>query len=441
MTMERTTERIIHLQRARREAQRGFPHLSYGLFHRALELTSEPPDQALLLHEMLDLCEEYFEKDSAPLARTARALLELTDNTDDRALAVLGTAYGFQARAARRRGDGETAWQRAQQAEASLVRSTELAPFNAEVWGTLGGLRKRLATWAREEDRPEAKGYAEASLQAYREGGLATADAYCLLNYVEQRAVRDQGLRSSTSGAEHSLWGANDEVLVARLDEALRIRQRQFHRGEDRPWPAFDLARGQHYLRPNVPRLLHDLEVALEEARQVARTASDRWMVETTIRSLDELHQAQPDLEGLDEGLLLLRRGVEDDRWLAGNWGPLGRPPDYLTQELSEVTSHLRETLDQIDGSQHAELHQQLCQFIGQAEKRWSEEDEARFEAEAKAIIASCQPGYRKALRVIWKIFGKAALGSACSAVPGVGELSCVSVASRYVADLVGRKI
>src|SRR5262249_46275 len=153
-----------------------------------------------------------------------------------------------------------------------------------------------------------------------------------LLNFLEYRAVVSARSLAGTkreNGPPLLRMVRSDEEREE-LARVLEVRRQQFRRGEDAPWAAFDLARGQHYLQPDVLRFVADLGVAVGEAQRVARSGSDRWMVEAAQASLRDLDDAGYPLDGIEEALLLLGRAASADSWSAGNWAPLARGDDYL---------------------------------------------------------------------------------------------------------------
>lgn len=399
----------ILVGRARWEAKHGRPYFALSLYWDAWE--GLPADEKathgpLILHAALDLCLDYLEQDAPETLRIVEALDALSQKTDGRALSVRAVWRSIKARHLWSRGEQDAAWEHALAAERDLLGAISITDYDTESWGSLGGLYKRMADWSDEiEDEGRCEHYRRSMLEAYKTGAAKGPDAYQLLNYLEYRAVIDREAPIVRSDEERE-----------RLDRALRLRKMQFSRGEDMPWAAFDLARGQHYLRPNVPRFLHDLSVAVEDARRAARTASDRWMVETAVKSLRDLFEAGVTLDGLEEGLLLVQRAVIDDSWMAGSWGALGRPDEFLTAELRAA----QDRLVQIQNVQikEGELREQLIGYIARAERRWSEEDEERFEGELAKFKQDIEPAAKKSLRVLWRMFGGKALDWSIAAGP-----------------------
>jgi hypothetical protein len=336
------------LQRARWEAAHARPYFAYRLY---MEAWSRLPDGARaehgppLLNAALDLCLDYLEKDAVEIVQVTDVLLALRPEADARALVARGVARSLTARAVRRTGAHEDAWSTARAGVVDLVAATKLMSVDADAWGSLGGLYKRMGAWARADgDADGARELDRLMLDAYAQGKRGNRDAYNVLNFLEYRAVVSaRAVAALTTEAQRPplLRMVRSEAEREELARALEVRQHQFRRSEDAPWAAFDLARGQHYLKPNVLRFLSDLGVAVEDARRAARGASDRWMVETAQTSLRDLYDAGYPLDGLDDALLLLGRAASDEEWSAGSWAPLARADGYLADELREARTGL----------------------------------------------------------------------------------------------------
>ncbi len=314
-----------------------------------------------MLNAALDLCLDYTPRDAPERVEVATALIALTQGSDARALVTRGVARSLVARRLYDDRKHDEAWREARAAEADLLAAAEIIPFDADALGSLGGVYKRMSGWARaEDDADRADGYDASMLDAYLRGARDNRDAYCLLNYLECRAVVAARLLARQKKARrYPLMVRHDPLRdeASELDRALQVRRQQFQRGEDAPWAAFDLARGQHYLKPDVYRFLSDLGVAVKDAKRVAQGESDRWMVETAQRSLRELYEAGYPLDGLEDAVILLGRAATAEGWSAGTWEPLARAEDYLVAELhaardtllqgslaqSEATAELRE--------------------------------------------------------------------------------------------------
>lgn len=405
--MSNTTD--ILNNRAAWETRRGRPYLALSLYWNAWEnmaSAERASEGARLLHAALDLCLEYLEKDAAETLRVADALIALSSGKDSRALSVRGVWRSLRARQLWQGGKRAEAWEFGQMAEHDLKAALVVSDFDTEAWGSLGGLYKRMAEWSYQiGEEAKAKDYQQRMLDAYHAGAQKGCDAYLLLNYLEYRSVFEKKLPLVRSAVEAEM-----------LDRALRLRRRQFHLNEDMPWAAFDLARGQHYLKSNIPRFLNDLSIAVEDARKTARAASDRWMVETAMKSLRDLYEAGVELEGLEDGLLLVQRAIMDDGWIAGSWGELGRPDDFLSSELRAA----QDKLVQIQNIQtrESDMRERLLDYIDRAERKWSEEDEARFQDEIAQFRQDIEPNAKKTLRVLWRIFGNQAVEWALKSGP-----------------------
>jgi hypothetical protein len=334
----------------------------------------------------------------------------------------------MEARAMWDRGYVQEAYDRAEIAKKALERAIAAAPFDTDAWGTLGGVYKRIARWkVASGDTAGAEKYRALMVEAYREGASNGPDPYPLLNFLEYRAVVTRSPKVVLDGDAKG------------LERALSIRKQQLSRGENAPWAAFDVARGQHYLQPNVPRLLADLDVAIQDARRVASRASDRWMVETACASLRDLHEAGVPIDGLEEAILLVHRAVVDDAWFAGSWGPLGRPEPYLTSELRDV----HRALVGFDASSVG-AHQDVRSFIARAESRWTQEDEERYaqdlDQDVRRLRMTVAPAARKPLRTLWKACGGEALTWALTGGAAAAATGSATLVTSYVRFLIDRK-
>lgn len=410
------------IRRALWEVGHAEPYLGYRI---CMDAWARLPEEAKgdsglpLLNTALDICLDYLELDADETLEVAGAILDCTAQRDERARRARGVCKSLRARALWHQGKRGEAWTTAGEAEVDLKAAVATVSFDSDAWGSLGGLYKRMALWADAEgDGERAAGYRAAMLEAYRTGKEQGPDAYPLLNYLEYRAITDKKLPIVRSQGE-----------AVELERALYVRRRQFARDENAPWAAFDLARGQHYLKPNVPRLLSDLGVAVEDARRKARSAADRWMVETAVMSLRDLREAGIPLDGLEDALLLARRAVLDDAWFAGSWGPLGRPEEFLAAEMRGA----RQKLEALAADTRIH-HDRIVEYTARAEQRWSMEDEERFQEELEQFKRDVEPAEKKQLRVLWKLFGENALawGAAAVGVPGS------DMVAKYVAEQVG---
>jgi tetratricopeptide repeat protein len=390
--MPTTEEPEFLLRRADWELRHAQPYFAYRLY-RSVAVGASDLARRRALESALDVCLDYFDKKAEETIEVAVELAAIAGPPNGRALVAHGTALSMKARAEWDRGNEAEALRLSDEAATLLEKAIGAMPFDTDARGTLGGLYKRLAKWHRSRKNEAAGGYLRRMLDAY-EKGAELGDPYPLLNYLEYRAV----IEKRPKVVPEPPW---DNLL----ERALYIRKQQFARGENAPWAAFDIARAQHYVEPNVPRWLSDLEVAIEGARRVARRASDKWMVETACTSLADLYEANVQVDGLEEGILLVRRAVVDDRWFLGNWGPLGRPEEYLLSELREAHRAL------VDLAESSRTSQDLiATFVARAESRWSQEDEERFAKELAAFKTDIEPMFKKQLRALWKACGDEAL-------------------------------
>jgi hypothetical protein len=391
--MPTTEHQEFLLRRADWELRHAQPHLAYYLY-RTAAAGATGAARRHALESALDVCLDYFDKKAEETIEVATELSTIDGPPNGRALAAHGTALSMKARAEWDRGNADEAFRLSGEAVTLLEKAVDATPFDTDARGTLGGVYKRLAKWHRSRnDEGAANRYRHEMLDAY-EKGAKLGDPYPLLNYLEYRAVI--GKRANV--VAEAPWDGL-------LERALYLRKQQFARRENAPWAAFDIARAQHYVQPNVPRLLSDLDVAIEDARRVARRASDKWMVETACTSLADLYEAGVKVDGLEEAILLVRRAVVDDRWFLGNWGPLGRPEDYLVGELREAHRVL------MDLAATSRIAQDLiASFVARAESRWSQEDEERFGKEIEAFRKHVEPTVKKQLRALWKACGGEAL-------------------------------
>jgi hypothetical protein len=415
------------LRRARWELEHAQPYLAYRLFRDAATKQSGS-EQRHSLESALDVCIEYFDKAAEETLETADRLCELGPNP--RALVVSGAGRSIAARAVWASGDKVGARAMMTKAVEGIRKAIALTPFDTDAWGTLGGAYKRLSEWERSEGNElRAKDCAKKMLEAYEKGAENGPDPYPILNFLEYRAVFERNTQIVRSKEESE-----------RLERALYVRKRQFDKNENPPWAAFDIARGQHYLRPNLPRFLSDLDVAIGDARRAARRASDRWMVDTACKSLRDLFEAEVQMDGLEEALVLVRAAVVDDGWFAGNWGPLGRPEQYLAKELRDAQAQLAAL-----AASSVETDARLAQFAARAESRWTQEDEERFAKELDEFKTEIATADKKQLRVLWKLFGGEAVkwGVTCilqgtfTAVAGPAGLVAGTAVSPYVAKYV----
>jgi hypothetical protein len=325
---------------------------------------------------------------------------------------LLGKTKSQRSRPLWKQGRREEAWALASEARAHFKEAAAQDELNPDVFGSLGGLLKRTAQWARELHPGEVVALEDAMLSAYETGWQRVPDAYPLLNYIEQRAAL-AALRSP-SATQRELIGKDESALRRALQQALRTREGQLGNEQNRPWAAFDLARGRHYLHPNVPGFLEDLSIAVREARSMARVPDDRYPVTTTCDSLRALLAANVRLEGLAEGLDLLERAVASDDWFSER--PQASAP-YLERELQQLQATLSEFADQ-QLRLSAQTGDQVTSFVRASELRWSREDEERFQAELVKWKRELEPAELKIVRGLWKVFGAKALEALTGGVP-----------------------
>jgi hypothetical protein len=451
MTITASTEQL--LERADWEAAHARPLFAFRLYMKAWSQLANDEARAergpSILNAALDLCLDYTPNDAPERVEVADAILALTHGNNARALAARGVARSISARRRRAVGDRDAAWEEARAAETDLRAAAEIIPFDANALGSLGGLYKRMSDWAQAENDAEgARSYDSKMLDAYLMGAKGNRDAYCLLNYLECRAVIAARLladdRELPLHYPRMLQRNAERDERRELERALEVRRLQFQRNEDAPWAAFDLARGQHYLRPDVYRFLSDLGVAVKDAKRVAYGESDRWLVESAQRSLRELYEVGYPLDGLEEAVLLLAHAATAEGWTAGTWEPLARADDYLVAELHAA----RDSLLQQAASQReatVELGEMFKGYRARAEQRWTREDEERFQKALTEFSESVEAPAKKHLRVLWKLFGEEALKWGLLELPVLllgGPLPAVGVlVGKYVAQLAADRI
>lgn len=362
--------------------------------------TADPSNLAAIADKRLDLASAHLSLTDARTLSAAEDVRALGGLQQALAALHLGRAKSQRARALWAEGGDSQAWQLAGEARIHLEEAAAADPLNPDVFGTLGGLLKRMARWAAELHPDRARALEDAMLSAYERGATPTPHAYPLLNYIEQRAVL--AARRNPAAAAPELIRPDEIALRAALQRALATRTEQLGNRLDRPWAAFDLARGRHYLRPNVPGFLQDLALALDDARSVARVPADRFMVETALDSLRDLRDAHVHLEGLPEAIELLEDGIADDAWFIER--PRSQTP-FLERELQQLQSFLSELSEQ-QLRLSARQNERVASFIRATELRWSREDEERFQGEIAKFKRDLEPTELKILRSVWKVFG-----------------------------------
>jgi hypothetical protein len=332
------------------------------------------------------------------------------------AIAVLGRARSQKARESWQRGERQAAWQLAEEARANLAQATERDELDTDAFGALGGLLKRMVSWAREQREPSrARELEDAMLEAYHGGWRKVPHGYPLINYIEQRAIVQA--QRAAAGGRRELLGAREVELRDALGRAVKQRESQLGKLQDRPWAAFDVARGRHYLNPNVAGFLEDLSDAVEDARLVARSAGDRYMVTNTIDALRGLIAAEVRVEGLREGLELLESAVASDDWYTAR---PRRSEHYLEAELLKLRAAMTDVTD-VAGQQlalTAKRGAEAERFMQAAEQRFRREDEVLFQQELVQWRQDLAPQELKIVRALWKLFGKKALELLTPGIP-----------------------
>lgn len=373
---------------------------------------ADPSNLAAIADKRLEIASAHLSLTDARTLSAAEEVRALGGDSQALAALQLGKAKSQRARAlwvARR---PEEAWALASEARTLLEEAAAADALNPDVFGTLGGLLKRMSRWAAARPENPARALEDAMLSAYERGSEHTPHSYPLLNFIEQRAVL--AAQRNPSAPPPELIGKGEIALRTALQRALATRTEQLGNRLDRPWAAFDLARGRHYLRPNVPGLLQDLSLALDDARSVARAPEDRFMVETALDSLRDLRAAHVRLEGLSEAIELLEQGIADDDWFIER--PRSQRP-FLERELQQFQSVLSDLADQ-QLRMSARQTEQVASFIRATELRWSREDEERFQLEVAQWKRDLEPAELKILRGVWKVFGAKALEVFTGGVP-----------------------
>lgn len=408
--------------------EQGLPETALAYLDRAF-LEGPAVNRASIADKGLEIASASLSLYDEPLVAFANDVIETGGQLRILALRTLGKCKSQLSRPLWKDGKRDEAWALALEARAHLETAATEDPLDADTFGTLGGLLKRMAACAAVLHPDQVQTLEDAMLKAYERGWSTTPHAYPLLNYLEQRAVL-RASREPGVGAR-PLIAPSEAPLRLALGKATKTREAQLGKSQDRPWAAFDVARGRHYLNQNVPGFLEDLEQAVQEARSVARVPSDRFMVTTTCDSLRALLDANVALEGLEEGIGLLDRAVEHDDWF------LSRPQyptPYLQRELLELRVTLTDALDRQAALTKAHAAD-VADFIQAMELRWSREDEERFQAGLAEWKKQLEPKDLKILRGLWKLLGSRAV----EAVTG-GAVD-LDAAAALAADLVkGRK-
>jgi hypothetical protein len=184
--------------------------------------------------------------------QAANAVIEANGSMRAKALLTLGACKSQAARKQWGRGERDEAWSTALAAQASLEQAISEDGIDPDIFGTLGGLLKRMAAWATERHPEQTRVLEDAMLEAYRRGSDRVPHAYPLLNYLEQRAV----LSAQRSGARgrQPLIGANEDELRRRLAQALKSREGQLGNVKARPWATICSRTCQDFLKIWRPR-------------------------------------------------------------------------------------------------------------------------------------------------------------------------------------------
>jgi hypothetical protein len=398
-------------------------HLAQGEPGVAMEyltdaFTNGPPEnRARIADERFDIASTNLSLHDRALLTAASDVVKENGTKRARAFLFMGKCESQLARPLWKAQEREKAWQLASEGRDHLVEATRVDPVNPDGFGTLGGVLKRMAEWARELHPDQVRGLEDAMLAAYRDGWKRVPDAYPLLNYIEQRAALQESRDPLPVDGRRTLIGAGEKDLRAALTKALNARKAQLGIAGQTPWAQFDLARGYHYLNPNVAGFLEDLQKGVDQARQVARSPEDRFAVTTTADSLTALVRAKVDLEGLEEGIALLSSAVLGDDWFSSR---PKEPVPYLGKDLLALQKIIVDSLEKTqktvadEGNRQASLTTlygaEVSKFIGLTKVRWTREDEADLQAKLDAEIEQFQkdlePAELKFLRGAWKIFG-----------------------------------
>ncbi len=389
-----------------------------------------PEDAIDALTEVLRLCRTAFGVRSERVVLVADALLDVAPANGEawlaRGVAIAGAIRKQAEAEAAAGGVSEPLLMRSAEARDALVRATELLPDDPDAWGSLGGHLKRMADWAGSAE--EGARLSERMLASYWRGAQLTDHAYPLLNFIEERAVREP-TQPLVRGPEER----------RRLQKALARRAAQYQKQVDAPWAAFDVARGYHYLEPNLARFLSDLQAGIRDARRVAPLLDDPddpWMLRTAEESLVRLKKAQVPVRGLDEGIALLRNAAASGRWLARDEAAL-RTTDAVEKAVLELRLELGRLGTKGDTSR-AEL---LAAVEKLAAEPITEAELQQFEAHAGELGGVPADGERRELALaLWKIGGKEGLKTLAGFIPVPGAGPLVSMLLEAIELFVERK-
>jgi len=370
------------LLRARALAAAGHSWEALALYERAVDEAARGPERIGAAEESLDFCINAFGKEASETLAAAERLGQVDpDGAGASHCAwLLGNAGSQRVRRIAR--DSLTdALQQGDLVRATLRDAVALAEEHgtnvADAWGTLGGLLSRMADWADELGQDRAATLRAEAVDAYRRGCLQAPDPYCLLNWIVERAIHETPAAGDLVPSEHR----------DAFDRAVRVRRNQFAAGQDRPWPAFDLALARWLTSNDGRLLLEDLGYAVRDARESARSADESWKVSTALRVYRRLDHANrragAHWKGLDLAIAFLENQLVERRWFALSLPPIVRPDDLLRTELANLSRAIK-TDDEatrllIEGAIE-DLSETLDATRDRLEERWHEEDEAAFD-------------------------------------------------------------
>lgn len=409
-----------YLKDAEASLAEGRPDQAYGSYVAAivaLEKALRNEQAADATRDALRMIEQHFGTTAPQLDELVAILARTGDDSDYRPPFVRGRLLSLRAWAYHRQGrplESETL-PIARQAEVLLARAVALNPHGTDIWGTLGGVRKRLAIWS--TDPVEKVTWRDLALQAYRTGAERSLDPYPLINYFEMRAVLEPHMDLVRDADEQD-----------RLERAVSLRERQKREGNERPWAAFDIARGRFYLGRDAGRLLEDLAAGVVDAVDVAKSSADAWMIETTRLSLVEMVNAGVGLPGLDRGAEYLTQALRGDVLDAGR---------RAQTDARDSREGLRGLLDNGTGAGEAASLQailaRLDELAASDRDRWLKADEAEFQRFLATTPLLWETTGQRAARVLWKVAGKDAVVWAAGAFVSGG-----ATVAKVLYDLTG---
>ena len=416
-----TTESIIQLAETAERQGRWGAVLAL-LLEAERRLRAEPPDddprRRAILHRALAVASAWLP--SADLLRQ-----ELADQilaqwpSDGRALVARAVSRSTAS------GPDGPSEEQLGLAVADLEHAVTEAESAPDLWGSLGGAWKRLIPAG-------VEGAADRMIAAYRQGTLATRhlpDAYPLLNFLEERAIRDRRGAASFLEDDPDLDGMN---LSEALESALKVRADQFERELDGPWPGFDLARGRLYLRAAAEgsdrgsarvRFLVDLGYAAREAIVPPQGPPNRHALTATRRTLERLRDAGVFVGTATLGVALLDNLLVSPLWSEAERDSLARDADRLAERIAEARRAHETALAEI--ASQLEVTDSTVQSLATMFTEWrAAEDEAAWEAGLPALKKSFRTLDQKigkhAVEATMSLYGKDGLALALSAVlPG----------------------